>query len=381
MIYLDNAATSFPKPDAVFRALDRFVREIGGNPGRSAHPQSIEASRIIFQTREKLAAFINAEHSERLIFTSNGTDSLNLAILGLLEQHDHVVTTGLEHNSVMRPLDFLQKERRVEVSVIPCSDRGELDIARLRSSMRRKTKAVIINHGSNVIGTIQPLTDIRAAIGDAILILDACQTVGNTPIDVRREGIDIICFSCHKSLFGIQGLGALYVREGIDLKPIRFGGTGSKSESTEQPRVLPDRYESGTPNTPGIAALLGGLTFIEENGLSRIIEKKKQARMYLVKALLDVEGVRLHGDPSANDNLPVVSMTIEGISPSDVGAACNRASICVRVGLHCAPVAHRTVGTFPQGTVRISPGYFTREEEVNQLADVLRDIVANREIA
>lgn len=379
MIYLDNASTSFPKPESVHRALNHFVREIGGNPGRSAHPLSIEASRIIFQAREKLTAFINGEHSERLIFTSNGTDSLNLAILGLLEQHDHVVATGLEHNSVMRPLDFLQKERQVEVSVIPCSQRGELDIPKLRSSIQKKTKAVIINHGSNVTGTIQPLREVREAIGDTILIVDACQTVGNVPIDVRHDRIDIICFSCHKSLFGIQGLGALYVRDGIDLRPLKFGGTGSKSESTEQPLVLPDRYESGTPNTPAIAALLGGLSFIEETGLHRIIEKKKRVRRFLVDALLDIGGVQIHGDVSASNNLPIASITIEEISPSDVGMVCNRAGICVRVGLHCAPVAHRTIGTFPQGTIRISPGYYTAEEEIDRFAEVIRAIVAKKQ--
>lgn len=377
MVYLDNAATSFPKPEETVQSLSHFVSSVGGNPGRSGHPLSIEAARVIFEAREKLTAFINGKHSERLIFTSNGTESLNLAILGLVRERDHVITTSMEHNSVMRPLDFLQRERGVQVSVIPCSSTGELDLAKLRASVKKHTRAVIINHGSNIIGTVQPIREVRAAIGETTLVLDACQTVGNTPVDIEALGIDIICFSCHKSLFGIQGLGALYLKKGIDLLPLKFGGTGSRSESIRQPEMLPDRYESGTPNTPGIAALLGGLAFIEKIGLPAIIEKKRAIRTYTVNKLADIEDVVLYGRLSAED-LPVISANVRKMSPSDVGTACNRASICVRVGLHCAPVAHRTIGTFPEGTVRISPGYFTRENEIDQLAEVLKSLVAKR---
>jgi cysteine desulfurase family protein len=377
MIYLDNAATSFPKPEETLQYLSHFVSSVGGNPGRSGHPLSIEAARIIFQAREKLTAFINGQHSERLIFTHNGTESLNLAILGLVQEHDHVITTSMEHNSVMRPLDFLQEEKKVEVSIVPCSPTGELDIARLKTSLKKNTRAVIINHGSNVIGTVQSIKQVREAIGETTLIVDACQTIGNTPIDIQAQGVDIICFSCHKSLFGVQGLGALYMRKGINLRPLKYGGTGSKSESTRQPEMLPDKYESGTPNTPAIASLLGGLTFIEKTGLSAIIEKKKATRKYTLSMLSDVDDVIIYGHPSGQ-SLPIISANMKGISPSDVGTACSRAGICVRVGLHCAPVAHRTIGSFPQGTVRISPGYFTREEEIDRLAEVLKALVRKR---
>jgi cysteine desulfurase / selenocysteine lyase len=377
MIYLDNAATSFPKPEETLQHLSHFVSSVGGNPGRSGHPLSIEAARIIFQAREKLTAFINGKHSERLIFTHNGTESLNLAILGLVQEHDHVITTSMEHNSVMRPLDFLQKEKKVEVSIAPCSPTGELDLAKLKTSLKKNTRAVIINHGSNVIGTVQSIRQVREAIGETTLIVDACQTIGNTSIDIQAQGMDIICFSCHKSLFGVQGLGALYMRKGINLQPLEFGGTGSKSESTRQPEMLPDKYESGTPNTPGIAALLGGLTFIEKTGLSAIIEKKKSIRNYTLSMLSEIDDLIVYGHPSGS-SLPIISINIKGVSPSDVGTACNRAGICVRVGLHCAPVAHRTIGSFPQGTVRISPGYFTREEEIDRLAEVLKALVRKR---
>jgi cysteine desulfurase family protein len=378
MIYLDNAATSYPKPDETLHALVDFVTNVGGNPGRSGHPLSIEAARIVFQAREKLTAFINGKHSERLIFTSNGTDSLNLAILGLIAPHNHVITTSLEHNSVMRPLDFLQKKQKVEVVTIHCSEKGELDLDKLKKAVKKNTKAVIINHGSNVIGAVQPIREIRELIGDTILIVDACQTVGNIAIDIDAQGIDIICFSCHKSLLGIQGLGALYIRKGIDLQPIRFGGTGSRSEFTSQPEFLPDKYECGTPNTPGIAALLGGLTFIENTGLTAIIEKKKKLRRYAIEKLSELDSIIIYGDPIKEDNLPIISFNVRGVSPSEVGTACNRAGICMRVGLHCAPVAHRTMGTFSQGTVRVSPGYFNRADEIDQFVEVVRTIAGKR---
>ncbi|HBE44761.1 MAG TPA: cysteine desulfurase, partial [Deltaproteobacteria bacterium] len=275
MIYLDNAATSFPKPKETIEQANYFIQNIGGNPGRSGHTLSLEAARIIFEAREKLANLLHIKDSERIIFTQNGTESLNLAILGLLKEKDHVITTSLEHNSVMRPLTFLQKEKHIDLSIVQCSKNGELDIQKIKKMLKKNTKAVIINHGSNVIGVVQPIGEIKKAIGDITLIADVCQTIGTIPINIEKEHIDILCFSCHKSLYGFQGVGAIYIKEGIELTPLRFGGTGSKSESIEQPSFLPDRYESGTPNTPGIASLLGGLTFIENKGLTGIQNKKR----------------------------------------------------------------------------------------------------------
>ncbi|OPY71070.1 MAG: putative cysteine desulfurase [Syntrophorhabdaceae bacterium PtaU1.Bin034] len=376
IIYLDNAATSFPKPEETINAVQRFLTEIGGNPGRGGHPLSVEAARLIYEAREKLAGFINGKDSERLIFTGNGTESLNLAILGLLKEKDHVVTTALEHNSVMRPLDFLQKTKNVDVSVVPCRETGELDLTVLRATVTRRTKAVIINHGSNIIGSVQPLDAIRDAIGNSTLILDACQTIGNIPIDVQKDMIDIICFSCHKALFGIQGLGAVYIREGIELTPLKFGGTGSKSEYTEQPDALPDKYESGTPNTPGIAGLLGGLRFIEKTGQAEIARRKRISTERIVEGLRGIDGVIIYGEPLNSKSLPVILINVEGVEPSEVGYECNRAGICVRVGLHCSPLAHKTIGTFPRGAIRISPGYFTEDAHISHLLEVLKSIAS-----
>jgi cysteine desulfurase family protein len=376
MIYLDNAATSFPKPKETIEALNNFVLNIGGNPGRSGHTLSLEAARIIFETREKLTGFIGGHNSERLIFTQNGTESLNLAILGLLGEKDHVITTSMEHNSVMRPLTFLQKEKGIQLSIAKCSSEGIVDFDNLKSLMRNNTKAVIVNHGSNVTGTIQGLQGLKKVIGDTILILDACQTMGAYPIDVERDGIDLLCFSCHKSLYSIQGLGALYIKDGIDLTPLRFGGTGSKSESVEQPEVLPDKYESGTPNTPAIASLHGGLTFIENTGFEKIIERKRTLRENIVEGLSITEGIELCG-PSQHAGyalLPVISFNIKNLLPSEVGYLLNKEEIYTRVGLHCSPVAHKTIGTYSHGTVRAAPGYFTTNEDIERFLEVIRHI-------
>jgi cysteine desulfurase / selenocysteine lyase len=377
MIYLDNAATSFPKPKETIEALSNFVLNIGGNPGRSGHTLSLEAARIIFETREKLTEFIGGGRSERLIFTQNGTESLNLAILGLLGEKDHVITTSMEHNSVMRPLTFLQKEKGIQLSIAKCSSEGIVDVDNMKSLIRKNTKAVIVNHGSNVTGTIQPLQEVKKVIGDNILlILDACQTIGAYPIDVEQDSIDLLCFSCHKSLYSIQGLGAIYIKEGINLKPLRFGGTGSKSESIDQPAVLPDKYESGTPNTPAIASLYGGLTFIENTGFTKIIEKKKILRDNITKGLSTIKGVDLYGpSQTAHDPLlPVVSFNIKNLLPSEIGYLLNKEQIYTRVGLHCSPVAHKTIGTYSQGTVRAAPGYFTTNEDIERFLEVIKQI-------
>jgi cysteine desulfurase / selenocysteine lyase len=371
MIYLDNAATSYPKPESTITLLDRFVKDIGGNPGRSGHNLSLEAARIVFDAREQLTSFIGGRNSEQLIFTQNGTESLNLAILGLIGERDHVITTSMEHNSVMRPLTHLQKERSLEVSVVQASQEGMVDPKEFRKLVRRETMAVIVNHGSNVTGTVQPLHEIRKAVPEAIFIVDACQTIGSVPIDVEEMGIDILCFSGHKSLLGIQGTGAVYIRPDLELTPLKFGGTGSKSESIEPPMMLPDRYECGTPNTPGIAALLGGLSFIMETGMEAMTKRKKELKESILHGLTGIGGVQVYGNPGKSDSLAIISFNVKGRLPSEVGYTLNKEEIFVRVGLHCSPIAHRTIGTFPGGTVRVSPGYFTTDEEVNEFLEAI----------
>jgi cysteine desulfurase / selenocysteine lyase len=376
MLYFDNAATSFPKPEETINHVRDFLTVVGGNPGRGGHPLSVDAARLVFVTREKLAVFVNGRYSERMIFTQNGTESLNLAILGLVRENDHVVTTAMEHNAVMRPLDFLVETRRIRVTAVPCSTSGHLDLNKLKKAVKKDTRVVIINHGSNIIGSIQPLEEVRGAIGDKILIVDACQTVGNAPLDIEKARIDALCFSCHKALFGIQGLGAVYLREGIEPVPLRFGGTGSRSEETRQPDMLPDKYESGTPNTPGIAGLLGGLTFIERVGLAEIARKKRSATETILEGLRSVNKVILYGEADHIPELPIILMNIAGMEPSDVAYAYNKAGVCVRVGLHCTPLSHKILGTFPSGAVRISPGYFSNNQDLEKLLDVTKEIAS-----
>lgn len=376
MIYLDNAATSFPKPSETVEHLTNFVANVGGNPGRSGHTLSLEAARIIFEARERLTSFIGMKDSERLIFTQNGTESLNAALLGLLKPGDHVVTTSMEHNSVMRPLEFLRQGRGITYTAVSCSSEGFVDPEHIARAVTPKTKAVVINHGSNVTGAVQPLSGIKKSIGAVCLIVDACQTIGSTAVDMEGLGIDILCFSCHKSLFALQGVGALYVREGIDLVPLKFGGTGSRSESIEHPMFLPDRYECGTPNTPGIASLLGGLTFIEKEGLSKIEARKQRLRTRLVEGLRQVPGVHVygHGGRGTGSYLAIVSFNIEGMLPSSAGYELNQREMFVRIGLHCSPAAHQTVGTFPGGALRASPGYFTEETDIDAFVEAVREI-------
>jgi cysteine desulfurase / selenocysteine lyase len=374
MIYLDNSATSHPKPPQTRRFLDHFIKHIGGNPGRGGHSASVEAARIIFETRERLTAFIGGKDSEHMIFTQNGTESLNLAILGLIGESDHVITTSMEHNSVMRPLTFLQKERKVEVSVAPCSPDGELDVLRIKALLRSNTRAVIVNHGSNVTGTVQSLREIKHAAGDAIFIVDACQTIGSVPINIEDDRIDVLCFSCHKSLYALQGVGAIYMRKGVNPKPLRFGGTGSNSESLEHPSFLPDKYECGTPNTPGIASLLGGLTFVEKTGMNKIMRKEKDLIDSLVSGLRNTDRAVVYGHQGRSPAVPVVSFNVNGKLPSEVGYELNRRGIYVRVGLHCAPLAHRTMGTFPGGAVRVSPGYFTTRKDIAEFLEAVNEI-------
>jgi selenocysteine lyase/cysteine desulfurase len=266
------------------------------------------------------------------------------------------------------------EQRKIELSVVQCDPYGCLDIDELKRTVRKNTRAVVVNHGSNVIGSTQTIGAIKEAIGDVILIVDACQTIGTLPIDISKDNIDIICFSCHKSLFALQGLGAIYIRKGLELTPLKFGGTGSKSESVEHPEFLPDKYECGTPNTPGIASLLGGLSFIENEGLAKISQRKRALRDRVFRGLSDLDRITVYGDNGKNSVLPVLSFNIDGKLPSEVGYFLNQQEIYVRVGLQCSPMAHKTIGTFPGGTVRVSPGYFTSDEDIDIFLEAVKKI-------
>ncbi|MCK4307707.1 aminotransferase class V-fold PLP-dependent enzyme [candidate division WOR-3 bacterium] len=374
-IYLDNAATSYPKPDCVLEAMRRYFEDIGANSGRSAHKLAQEASRLVFETREGIAKLVGAKDSSRIIFTLNATDGLNTAILGSLKEGDGVITTSMEHNSVMRPLRFLEEESGIKVDVIKCSKEGVLEPDDIKKKITQNTRLIIATAASNVVGTIMPIRDIgRIARKHNIpFLVDAAQTVGSFPINV--EEIDMIAFSGHKGLLGPQGTGCLYIKEGIKLTPLKFGGTGSRSEFEIQPDFLPDKYESGTPNLIGIAGLGASVKFILEKGVENIRRKEEKLTEYLLQKLKEIKKVIIYGTQDSRKQTSVVSINIKNMESSDVGDILDRDyDIGVRCGLHCAPIAHKTIGTFPSGTVRISSGYFNTEADIDYLSRAIRKI-------
>jgi cysteine desulfurase family protein len=377
-IYFDNAATSWPKPEGSYSAMDRFSRVIGGSPGRSGHRLSIESGRVIMNTRDSLARLFGIDDPFRLVFTKNATEALNLAIAGLLSPGDHVIISSMEHNSVMRPLRALES-RGVELSVIRCSPRGELDPRDLPPAIRTNTKLVVLTHASNVTGTIMPVRDVGNIVKDYGLTfcVDAAQTAGALPIDVMGMNIDLLAFSGHKSLFGPQGTGGLYIRKGLEekIKPVIVGGTGSRSEYEVQPDFLPDKYESGTLNTVGIAGLGAGVEYIIAWGVNAIRAGEIALTQRFINGLKSIEGIRIYGPDDASRQISVVSFNIDGMTPSEASFAFDEQfDIMSRPGLHCAPSAHRTIGTFPEGTVRFSFGCFNTEEEISYALDAVRQL-------
>ncbi|MEW5767664.1 MAG: aminotransferase class V-fold PLP-dependent enzyme [bacterium] len=379
MVYLDNASTSWPKPEEVYLAVDHFMREVGASPGRSGHSLSIEAGRILFETREEVAKLLGVTDSSRIIFTLNATEAINLGIKGLLAPGDHVITTGMEHNSVSRPLRFLEKEIGIEVTAITCSEEGYLDPGKLESAIRPNTRLIAIVHASNVTGTIMPVAQIGRLADDHNIpfMVDAAQTAGVYPIDVEEMKIDLLAFTGHKGMLGPQGTGGLYIRKGLNLRPLVQGGTGSKSEEEDQPGFAPDRYESGTHNTVGLAGLGAGVRFILKEGVDKIREKEKRLLGRLLSGLEGIERVKIYGPKDPNQQTALVSINLKGLDPSTVGYILSENfKIMTRVGLHCAPSAHRTIGTFPEGTVRFSPGYFNTDDQIDYTINSIKEIIA-----
>jgi cysteine desulfurase family protein len=375
MIYFDNACTSFPKPPAVIDAIRDYFLSIGSSPGRSGHRLALEAGRLVFEARESLSRLFNISRSERIVFTYNATEALNLAIMGLLAEGDHVITPSMEHNSVMRPLNYLLSKGIIELTVVPCSEVGHLDMDALKKSIKKNTRLIAINHASNVMGAIAPLEEVGGLCGEIPFLVDAAQSAGAVPIDVEAMGIDLLAFTGHKSLYGPQGTGGLFVREGIDPKPLRRGGTGSKSESWDHPDFLPDKYECGTPNTPGSAGLGEGVRFVLNTGVDAIRQHEMMLTQSLLGGLEDIGEITVYGPRDHREQTPTVSINVEGKEPSEVGYRLDREfDIMTRVGLHCNPGTHKTIGTFPDGTVRLSMGYFNTREEVDQVLEALRTI-------
>jgi cysteine desulfurase family protein len=379
MIYFDNAATSWPKPPQVKEAMNRFMEEVGANPGRSGHVLSIEAARIIYEAREALSVLFHVKNSSRIVFTLNATESINLALKGLLKYKDHVITSSMEHNSVMRPLRDLEK-RGIALTVVPCFEDGTLDPREVEREIQSTTRMIVLNHASNVTGTLLPIKEVgRIAREYGLLFLvDAAQTAGAYPIDIERDGIDLLAFSGHKSLYGPQGTGGLVIGERINEKemtPLKQGGTGSRSEFEEQPDFLPDRLESGTPNGVGIAGLLAGIQFVLGKGVEQIRQNESTLLEKLIMGLKKIPQVKLYGPECQEDRIATLSFNFTHLSPSDGALRLEKEfGILCRPGLHCAPAAHHTIGTFPEGTVRFGLSVFSTETEIETAVQAIFQI-------
>jgi cysteine desulfurase/selenocysteine lyase len=369
MIYFDNAATSWPKPPGVAEAMVHFLEEVGANPGRAAHRRAIESGRILYDTREAVGELFGVPDPLRVVFGKNVTEALNLALRGLLHPGDHVVTSSMEHNSAMRPLRALE-QRGVQVTVVGCSPQGVLDPADVAAAVRPDTKLVSLNHASNVVGTLLPVAKVGAICRrrDLLLLVDAAQTGGAYPIDVQADRIDLLAFTGHKSLGGPMGTGGLIVGRRVDetqMEPLIRGGTGSRSEHEVQPDFLPDIYESGTPNVVGLAGLRAGVRWVLERGVEAIRAHEVALAQALITGLQAVPGVTVYGTLDAELQTATVSFNIGGMEPSEVGLRLDdEYGIMCRVGLHCAPTAHKTLGTFPDGTVRFGLSAFNKMNEI-----------------
>ncbi len=387
MIYLDNAASSWPRPGAVVERVRAWIGGNGANPGRGNHRAARRAGRAVREARVRTADLLGVDDASRIVLTSGATHALNLAIRGLLEPGDHVVTTALEHNAVLRPLRHLEATRDIGFSVVDPAPDGRVRPGEVAGALEPATRLVAVTHASNVLGTVQPVGEIveavrrRAGRGAAVLV-DAAQTAGVLDLPVERWGVDLLALAGHKGLFGLQGTGALYVAPDVSLEPLMAGGTGTRSHEARPPPEMPERLEPGTPNTPGLVALAEGLRFLEETGLEAVREKESALHRRLVEGLRSTEGVRVHGPPGAGDDgLAVVAFGFPGADPAEAAFLYDRRhDIAVRAGLHCAPWTHRWLGTLdrdPPGAVRASPGFFTTGDDVSAFLEATRELAAD----
>ena len=376
LCYLNNAATSFPKPDSVCRAIMETLKGGVSSPGRGEPRLSMRAERILFEARERIARFVRNPRSENIIFTKNATESINIALKGLLKSGDHVLVSSMEHNALMRPLEKLAHQG-IRYTKVPCDSKGFLDPSDLAKAIGLHTRLIALTHASNVTGTILPIREVGEIARERgiLFLVDAAQSAGVLDIDVERDRIDLLACTGHKGLLGPQGTGFLSIREGMVLEPLVEGGTGSLSDSLRQPDALPDRLESGTQNIPGVAGLSAGVAFIEEEGLGKIMERERVLTQRLLDGLSALDTVEIFGPRDTEKQTAVVSFRVAGRDPGEIGDILDREyGIVTRVGLHCAPLAHQTIGTYPEGTVRVSPGYFTKDSEIDYFLDCLKKI-------
>lgn len=379
MIYLDNAATTFPKPEAVYDAVMDCMKNYCANPGRSGHKLAMKSAREIYDARENIAKLFNIDNPMNIVFTNNATDSLNLAIKGIVNSGDHIITTSMEHNSVIRPIKALEK-LGIENTIVQCDKDGFLDVKDLEKSIKPNTKLIVTTHASNVCGTLIDIKTVSeiAKLHNILYLVDASQTAGVYNIDLKEVYADMLAAPGHKGLLGPQGTGILYIREGLNINILKEGGTGSKSEDLFQPDLFPDKYESGTHNTPGIAGLNEGVKFILKEGINKIKEHEEELCRYMLERLNEVPNIKIYGTKDANKRASVIAVNIGNMDSGEITFLLdNEYDIATRSGIHCAPLAHKTLGTFEQGAVRFSMGYFNTKEEIDKAIEALKEISKN----
>jgi cysteine desulfurase family protein len=374
-VYLDNAATSFPKPPRVYERLREYLERYGGCPGRGSYRMAKETEAVLEETRALLAELFGVKESRRIVFTLNATDALNMAIKGTVAPGDHVVTTVLEHNSVMRPLNRLEHKGLIQVTRVGLSSDGLVDPGDIRKALTARTTLVAVIHGSNVMGALQPIEDIGPIVREhgALFLVDAAQTAGAVPIDVEAAYVDLLAFPGHKALLGLPGTGGLFVGPRTRLTPWREGGTGVLSELPLQPEEFPYAFEAGSPNTLGLAGLRESIQFILQYGVNWIRAHELSLTKRLLERLRVDERFTVYGPSMPEHRIAVVSVNVAGCSPAAVAEFLDQThGIAVRAGLHCAPGTHQALGTFPDGTIRISPGYFTKDADIDRCLEALK---------
>lgn len=378
LIYLDNGATSFPKPEDVYAYMDKFYRTNGVNPGRSGYDLSIETGNVVENARKILTEYFSGKDHNRLVFTLNSTDAINMAISGLLCPGDHVITTTIEHNAVLRPLYHMSLYNEVDVDYIPFNQAGFVSPSDFIRKFKRNTKLVVVNHASNVIGTIQPIKEIGQLCRErgVTFLVDASQTAGKIPVDIEEMNIDVVAFTGHKSLLGPTGIGGLYVREGIDIKHSRGGGTGVKSAAKHHPEEYPYRLEYGTLNILGIAGLYAGVKWLTNRGLENIHHHEMKLTEQLRDGLHEIDRVTTYCQDDLRNHIGVLSFNIENFEAVNTGTLLDgEYNIACRTGLQCAPLVHKQLGTdMINGTVRIGFGPFNTEDHVKKTIDAVREI-------
>ena len=379
-IYVDNAATTFPKPNSVYNEMMNYMTTIGGNPGRGASTSSLKGNKLIFQCRHALCKLFNYDDTKNVVFTSNITMSLNMLIKGSVKPGWHVITSSMDHNSTLRTLKELELQGIIELDILQCNSLGLIDINQLKNTIKENTKLVVLSHASNIIGTIQPLEIIGSICKEKgiFFVVDSAQTAGVLNVDFKALNCSALAFTGHKSLLGPQGIGGFIIDDDLNniCSSLIVGGTGSSSSDILQPNFLPDKFESGTLNTPGIVGLLAGINFLQKEGISTIKEHEEYLTQKFIDGILNIESMKVYGDFSAVNRTSTVSVNSSVLDNSELGYILDSEyNIITRTGLHCAPLAHKTIGTYPSGTLRLSFGYFNDEKDVDYILKSIDEIV------